>query len=213
MAENQLRRTGLALIECGECSGEVSTSAKSCPHCGAPKRKFKRASFSGERVFKTIGALAIFIVVLVVFGGGGSPGTTSNTSVSSSTAKPGATATLTASKGSDEFPGVGDQGKICKAAIGLMFAKDPRIITLNNIRSPFELGYTRAADGADFKYKCKIVGNRVIWAGFVDGQRGRWRDGEFDARVTYVLTDASVKVSEQYGNSKPSVKTFNLSDL
>jgi len=32
----------MAVIKCGECKGNVSTSAKACPHYGAKPRTFKR---------------------------------------------------------------------------------------------------------------------------------------------------------------------------
>jgi len=39
----------MAVIKCGECKGNVSASAKACPHCGAKPRKFKRNPWSAKQ--------------------------------------------------------------------------------------------------------------------------------------------------------------------
>jgi hypothetical protein len=48
----------MALINCGECGREISTKAKSCPHCGAPlapfgidREKVRRAADGFSRLF------------------------------------------------------------------------------------------------------------------------------------------------------------------
>lgn len=35
-----LGETSMAMVACNECAGQVSTKAKSCPHCGAPFEAF-----------------------------------------------------------------------------------------------------------------------------------------------------------------------------
>jgi len=49
----------MALKECRECGGQVSTDAKTCPHCGARTGKVPR----GCAGFLVIGILLIIIVV------------------------------------------------------------------------------------------------------------------------------------------------------
>ena len=38
----------MALSKCVECGKEVSTLAKTCPHCGAPKPALKKKSKSNK---------------------------------------------------------------------------------------------------------------------------------------------------------------------
>jgi len=85
----------MALIECSECSKEVSDKAGSCPHCGAPistsdvtlvlcwscKKEYpenldacpycKKGRYVGVDLFKSIGSLlkngGILVIVIILF--------------------------------------------------------------------------------------------------------------------------------------------------
>ena len=50
----------MALTTCNECGKEISTDAKTCPHCGTPKPHKKKAA-------EYIGAGIIFIIFAIVF--------------------------------------------------------------------------------------------------------------------------------------------------
>lgn len=43
----------MALIECGECHGDVSDKAASCPHCGAPVMQLAEVVDTGDRLTTT----------------------------------------------------------------------------------------------------------------------------------------------------------------
>lgn len=53
----------MALVKCKECGGQVSTTAKACPHCGA---KVPKPDGTGP-VFKLI-VVTSFIVMFVIIG-------------------------------------------------------------------------------------------------------------------------------------------------
>lgn len=53
----------MALIKCKECGKEISKSAKSCPHCGAPAEKAK-GGFSLAKIMVVILGAAIIISII-----------------------------------------------------------------------------------------------------------------------------------------------------
>lgn len=54
----------MALGDCVECAGTVSTLARACPHCGAPAvRKREVAEIAGVRAFV---AVAIYVVLVLM---------------------------------------------------------------------------------------------------------------------------------------------------
>lgn len=103
--------------------------------------------------------------------------------------------------------------QVCKAAVAKMFYKDPSIIATSEGQSPVILTYTRKSDGSEWKYRCKVDGKNISWAGLIDGSWGRWRTGPNDARVTYEVHSKKLSVSEKYPGSKASVQSYSLSEL
>ena len=72
----------MALIECKECGGKVSSEAEKCPHCGitlinkTPKKK------SNNGCFWTVVVGLCFILFLYILGSGGSDDSSSDYEVS-----------------------------------------------------------------------------------------------------------------------------------
>lgn len=62
----------MALIRCSECSNQVSSEAKTCPHCGFKLRKFKDSKFAKETkngFNELLAKISIFgpLVLLLIF--------------------------------------------------------------------------------------------------------------------------------------------------
>lgn len=58
----------MALIPCRECGAQISTSAKSCPQCGAKPRSALGAIATAGRVLGYVGfAIVLFVTFSVVF--------------------------------------------------------------------------------------------------------------------------------------------------
>lgn len=184
----------MAVIKCAECGGTVSTDAKQCPHCGAGKKKFKGSS-GNLLIHGFVAFVAIGLLGNLLPNGEDESGTQTAEVVSKA-----------------QSPKV-STGQICKAAISLIFDQSPDSISVTGMGSIVELSYTRSVDNSYWKYRCKVESNEVIWAGFVDGRWGRWRDGVYDAAITYRVSTNKVMVSERYPGAKASTKTFNLSEL
>lgn len=333
----------MALIDCSECGRTVSTDAKTCPGCGASKRKFKRSSLSGQDIL-IIGCIFLVVVVAsnMLPGGNGESSSQTDTAVTSQTSeqsqKPrtdysmetplglfrisgrqgiaaslaciasmanGSGLPVTAMEvtnkgfppvieyessdgqqsvnckfdgnevlvkasdspsydrisnkvrfeywrndeeilskvtvletGEEQFKrynlnslvairdgaardtkiagdptSIAGDDAICKAAVAMMFGQSPNIIRIQNSGSPFVLSYVRPKDGSSFKYRCKIRGNEIIWAGFIDGKWGRWRNGQYDPEVTYKVSKSKIVISEQYPGDKANTESYDLSAL
>lgn len=55
----------MALKECHECSGKVSKTAKSCPHCGAKVETVSGQIAQAGCLLMAIGMLLPFVILLL----------------------------------------------------------------------------------------------------------------------------------------------------
>lgn len=95
--------------------------------------------------------------------------------------------------------------QICKAAIGTLMGQEPKIIKiLKNDAGIIDLSYIRPADGTRWSYRCKLDGNKVIWA--VD--QGRWRVGADDEIVTYSFVSGGIEVVDTYSDGSSTKETY-----
>jgi hypothetical protein len=63
--------------------------------------------------------------------------------------------------------------QLCKAGIAALMGRNPGTIKINRVKNDvIYLSYRRPDDGKDWRYKCKIQGNRIMWG----ADDGRWRD-------------------------------------
>ena len=100
--------------------------------------------------------------------------------------------------------------KICKAAIGQIMGKNPKIInTYLAGNSIVQLSYIRENDGTKWSYRCKVEGNKIIWA----SETGRWRDHPLDPKLTYSISGRILHIEEDYGDGSSTKQKFNLNQL
>ena len=182
----------MAIIKCAECGGNVSTSAKQCPHCGASSKKFNGGC---RRLF----GYTIIAILVMAFLGNFVPKSEKYEEVSKT-------------KSINDYSSIGKEN-ICKAAISLIFGQPVKSISVKKQGRLVELTYTRTADDSYWKYRCKVENNEIIWAGFLEGQWGRWRDGEYDAEITYEVKNDKLMISEKYPGATPTVGTYNVANL
>lgn len=90
---------------------------------------------------------------------------------------------------------------ICKKCISEITGRDINIMNIDkfvdNIDNPIiYLSYVRKSDNTKWSYKCKIVGNRVIWG----NSNGRWRDSEYygDSKITYSIDNGKIIIKETW---------------
>jgi hypothetical protein len=76
---------------------------------------------------------------------------------------------------------------ICRAAIASIKDRDPKLIKVSLIRDGvFFLTYARPIDSFVWTYRCRIEGNRVVWA----DEPGRWRNEPKDDKISFEAIDA-----------------------
>ena len=103
---------------------------------------------------------------------------------------------------------IGQQDKIrvCRAAISAIMGRDAATISGKTVSNGIvHTQYTRPSDGTLWQARCKIAGNRVIWASFSGGSQGRWRDNPMDSVIRFKLKANSVEISEKFSGESPTV--------
>jgi hypothetical protein len=69
------------------------------------------------------------------------------------------------------------------------------------------LTYVRAMDNFVWTYRCRVEGNRVVWA----SEPGRWRDGPKDDEVFFEVVDAGkqLRIIENHGDGSITKQLFD----
>ena len=71
---------------------------------------------------------------------------------------------------------------ICRTAIAVVMDRDPKPVQAQDApEGVVVLTYARPFDNFVFTYRCKLEGDRVVWA----DEPGRWRDEAKDAKVSF----------------------------
>jgi len=74
---------------------------------------------------------------------------------------------------------------ICRTAIAVVMDRDPKVMQATDAADGVVvLTYARPFDNFVFTYRCKLEGDRVVWA----DEPGRWRDDIKDAQVSFEVT-------------------------
>jgi hypothetical protein len=98
---------------------------------------------------------------------------------------------------------------ICRAALGSVTDHDPKVFRLTRTDDDvLFLTYVRPIDNFDRTYRCRIKGNRVIWA----SEPGRWRENPTDANISFeIITDGKqIRIISDRGARPPIKAVFDL---
>ena len=88
--------------------------------------------------------------------------------------------------------------------------KDPSIIKVSSSQENItSLRYYRRQDGKYWKYRCKLEGDKVVWA----SDPGRWRTGQYDSKITFSVDGDSLNILENYSDGSSTTRTYNKSQL
>jgi hypothetical protein len=80
---------------------------------------------------------------------------------------------------------------ICRTAIAAIMDRDPKTMKVTkSADGVLILTYDRPIDNFIWTYRCRIDGNRVVWA----SEPGRWRDGPKDDQILFEVVDAGSKL-------------------
>jgi hypothetical protein len=108
-----------------------------------------------------------------------------------------------------DSPAFSDQ-QICKAAVGAIMGRDPKIITVTkNEAGVVYLHYIRTDDGSKWAYRCKLEGNKIIWA----SDAGRWRNDPMDERITYDIHGENLSIIQTFSDGSASTDSFQAAEL
>ena len=97
---------------------------------------------------------------------------------------------------------------ICRTAIALIAGRDPKIMQVTRtVGDVLFLTYVRPIDNFVWTYRCRIEGNRVVWA----TEPGRWRDDQKDDEIFFEDIDAGkqLRIIENHGDGSSTKQLFD----
>jgi len=116
--------------------------------------------------------------------------------------------TFTACGGPDK--GAFTDQQICIATVAAAMGRNPSIIKIDSTQGNVTyLSYFRQDDGKHWKYRCKLEGNRAIWA----SDTGRWRTDQYDSKIMFSVNGNELSISEKYSDGSGSTEKYNISQL
>ena len=100
--------------------------------------------------------------------------------------------------------------QICKAAVGAIMGRDPKTIKVKkNEAGIVYLHYVRPDDGTKWALRCKIEGEKIIWA----SDTGRWRNHPMDETVTYNTNGKFIDIVQTFTDGSASKTSYQSSQL
>jgi hypothetical protein len=97
---------------------------------------------------------------------------------------------------------------ICRTAIASIMGRDPKVIQITRTDGDvLFLAYVRAMDNFVWTYRCRVEGNRVVWA----SEPGRWREDPEDSKVFFEIIDSGthLRIIEKHGDGTITKQVFN----
>ena len=97
---------------------------------------------------------------------------------------------------------------ICRTAIAVVMDRDPKLIQATDApEGVVVLTYARPFDNFVFTYRCRLEGDRVVWA----DEPGRWRDGARDAKVSFEVagTGDRLRITVSRANGRTLEQLFD----
>jgi hypothetical protein len=101
---------------------------------------------------------------------------------------------------------------ICRTAIASIMGRDPKIVRVTRIAGDILfLSYVRPIDNFVWDYRCKIQGNRVIWA----SEPGRWREDPKDDKVFFEILGGGkqLRIIEDHGDGSATKELFERDQI
>jgi hypothetical protein len=97
---------------------------------------------------------------------------------------------------------------ICRTAIASITDRDPKIMQVTRtIGDVLFLTYVRPIDNFVWTYRCRIEGNRVVWA----TEPGRWRQDPKDDKLLFEVVDdgKQLRIIENHGDGSSTKHLFD----
>jgi hypothetical protein len=97
---------------------------------------------------------------------------------------------------------------ICRTAIASVTGRDPKIMQVTQTSGEvLFLAYVRPIDNFVWAYRCRIEGNRVVWA----TDPGRWREDPKDDEILFEVVDAGkqLRIIENHRDGSTTKQLFD----
>ena len=97
---------------------------------------------------------------------------------------------------------------ICRTAIASIADRDPKVMQVTRtVGDVLFLTYVRPIDNFVWTYRCRIEGNRMVWA----TEPGRWRDDPKDDKVLFEEVDAGkqLRIIENHRDGSSTTQLFD----
>jgi hypothetical protein len=101
-----------------------------------------------------------------------------------------------------------EAGAICRTAVASITGRDPKIMQVTRtVGDVLFLTYVRPIDNFVWTYRCRIEGNRVLWA----SEPGRWREDPKDGEVLFedVGAGKQLRIIENHGDGSSTNQLFD----
>ena len=101
---------------------------------------------------------------------------------------------------------------ICRTAIASIMGRDPKIVQVTRVAGDILfLSYVRPIDNFVWDYRCKIEGNRVVWA----SEPGRWREEPKDDKVFFEIVEdgKQLRIIEDHGDGSATKELFERDQI
>ena len=101
--------------------------------------------------------------------------------------------------------------QICRAGIAAVIAQDAKAVKVTSVADGVvTTEYTQPINNKVWTQRCRLIGNRVVWA---QGE-GRWRDGENDGvKVTYTVDGNDIAIRQVSRDGSFNTRKFGLAAL
>jgi hypothetical protein len=101
-----------------------------------------------------------------------------------------------------------EAGAICRTAVASIAGRDPKIMQVTRtVGDVLFLTYVRPIDNFVWTYRCRLEGNRVVWA----SEPGRWRDDPDDDKVFFedVGAGRQLRIIESHSDGSSTKQVFD----
>ena len=101
---------------------------------------------------------------------------------------------------------------ICRTAIASIMGRDPKLVRVTRVAGDILfLSYVRPIDNFVWDYRCKIEGNRVVWA----SEPGRWREDPKDDKVFFEIVGdgKQLRIIEDHGDGSATKELFERDQI
>jgi hypothetical protein len=93
---------------------------------------------------------------------------------------------------------------VARFAISTIMQQPSKTIKVRFQNGLYYISYKKKSDSKKFEYKIKIDDWKIVWAN-IDG---RWRDGEYDEKISFEENDNKLKITQTFSDGSIETKEF-----